>query len=160
MAKSTGVEKNLIGVPRVKNNWNSQDFPQDHEVNVLPSETVPDQSMSVRTLLQRYAQGIPLTDSGRVPIWYTDDELKNNREIFNVPDIEKLDISERYELIELQKERIKEMRQEMEKRSLWEKEQVIKEAQKRIQAAKDKENQTAPPSGAEPRNSNPNATKQ
>lgn len=150
-----------MSYPKVRHNWNGKEFPTDHEVNDLPSETVPDQSMSVKELLERYARGIPLTDSGRIPIWYTDEELKENREIMNIPDIEKLDISERYELIEMQKERVQEIKDQLKAKQAQEKERIIKEAQKRIQEAKAKEqNLPGAPSAPEPRQSNRNETSQ
>lgn len=145
--------------PKVRHQWNGKEFPTDHEVNDLPSETVPNQSMTVKELVTRYAQGIPLTDQGRVPVWYTDEEIKGNREIFNIPDIEKLDISERYELIELQKERIQEIRQELQRKERQEKDRVVNEAIKRIEA-KNKTNQPGAPSAPEPRKQNPNEPQQ
>lgn len=73
-------------------NFNYLDYPG--EVNNLPSETVPDQAMSVREILQRYARGLPLTEAGRVPIW------AESPEDDDLPDIKTLDLAERQEIKE------------------------------------------------------------
>lgn len=40
----------------------------------MPSMTVPDQTMSMRTILERYAKGLPVTD-GKEPIFDENPEL-------------------------------------------------------------------------------------
>lgn len=58
------------------------------ELNSQPSVTVPDQSMSIREIMDRFARGLPL-DGERVP-WYegTDEEIQENGDF---PDITRLD---------------------------------------------------------------------
>lgn len=58
------------------------------EVNNEPSLTVPDQTMSIREILERYARGLSVTD-GRVPIYLGEDEM---------PDLSKLDLVELHEM--------------------------------------------------------------
>lgn len=41
----------------------------------MPSMTTPDQTMSMRTILDRYAKGLPVSD-GKEPIW--DDDAENS----------------------------------------------------------------------------------
>lgn len=49
-----------------------------------PSVVVPDQTMDVRTLMERHARGMPLDVKVRNPQWYNGE----------FPDIQKMDISE------------------------------------------------------------------
>ena len=42
------------------------------EVNSLPSETVPDESLSIKEILQRFVSGLPL-DVARRPVVFGDD---------------------------------------------------------------------------------------
>lgn len=61
------------------------------EKNNLPSRTVPDQTMSLRELIRRYTQGLPI-NGAKVPLY--DDDPENN----DLPDPKKLDLAEREEL--------------------------------------------------------------
>lgn len=58
----------------------------DIEYNFLPSETVPDQSMTVRTILERFASGT-LSDIGNAPEYSEDN-----------PDLRGLDISQLHDM--------------------------------------------------------------
>lgn len=78
-----------------KHHFNST--PAKGEVNTAPSMTVPDQSLTIREIMQRYARGIPL-DSGRVPMYQEDDEF--------VPDLERMDLAEIEAYLDDLKERI------------------------------------------------------
>lgn len=49
-----------------------------------PSVTIPDQTLDVRTLMERHARGMPLDMGVRKPLWYNGE----------FPDIQKMDISE------------------------------------------------------------------
>lgn len=44
----------------IKNNLTAKFWPFEGEVSVSPSCTVPDQTMDLRTILTRYANGIPV----------------------------------------------------------------------------------------------------
>ena len=66
--------------------------------NFGESKTVPDQSMTLRELLIRYAKGLPL-EGQKTPIW-------EGEEGFDV-DPEKLDLAEREELAEKAREELK-----------------------------------------------------
>lgn len=75
---------------------NSLNYATDHypfikgEVNVGPSMTVPDQTLSIQEILDRFARGLPVS-GGRAPIFDEEDEL---------PDLRTLDLAERQELKE------------------------------------------------------------
>ena len=66
--------------------------------NFGESKTVPDQSMTLRELLIRYAKGLPL-EGAKTPIW-------EGEEGFDV-DPDKLDLAEREELAEKAREELK-----------------------------------------------------
>lgn len=61
------------------------------EINTEPSLTVPDQTMSIREIMARYARGLPI-DGARVEIWEGEDS--------DLPDPRTLDLAERQELAE------------------------------------------------------------
>lgn len=70
------------------------------EVNNEPSETIPDQSMSIRTLLDRYSRGLPISGE-RTPIWQQGDDYND------MPDPRTLDLAERQEYAELYQQELK-----------------------------------------------------
>lgn len=88
---------------KFKNHYNSHEFPVDHEINSLPSLTVPDQSMSMQTILERYARGLPLDDRQRVP-FYDGDEY--------VPDLKRLDLAQIEDLRNDAAESVKTLKQQ------------------------------------------------
>lgn len=69
----------------IKTNSNAKYFPIIGETNTMPSKTVPNQSMSVRELMIRFAAGLPLTGA-KVPLYEGESEE---------PDIDKMDLIER-----------------------------------------------------------------
>jgi len=74
---------------KVKNSLNYDYKEQKGEVNTLPSMTIPDQTMSIRTIVDRYAKGLPVTSF--TPIYEGEDYI---------PDPKTLDLVERQELAE------------------------------------------------------------
>lgn len=86
---------------KIKHWLNYHEFPSVGEVNDMPSLTVPDETMSIREILVRYAKGLPL-GGAKVEIWEGEDN--------DLPDIRTLDISERAELAEIYTEEIKSIR--------------------------------------------------
>lgn len=68
------------------------------EVNNEPSLTIPDQSMTLKELLVRYAKGLPLADA-KTPIW-------EGEEGFDI-DPKRLDLAEVEELAEKAREELK-----------------------------------------------------
>lgn len=71
-----------------------------YEFNDQPSLTIPDETMSVAEILDRYARGLPLGGS-RVPVYEPDNDL---------PDPRKLDLVERQELAARYAEELKELK--------------------------------------------------
>lgn len=94
---------------KVKNSLNYEYKDQLGEVNTLPSMTIPDQTMSIRTIVDRYARGLPVTSF--TPI-YEGEEY--------IPDPKTLDLVERHEMAE-------QIRQEVEsiKSRQWKKPQDV-----------------------------------
>lgn len=81
---------------RVKNWLNAEAFPTIGEINRKPSMTVPDQTMSMREILDRFARGLPLGGM-KTPIFDEDDDM---------PDMRTLDLAERQELSEMYAEEL------------------------------------------------------
>lgn len=59
-------------LPTFKHHYNST--PDEGEINDEPSETVPDQSMSVSEIMRRFASGLPLGGE-KVPLYEGDEDL-------------------------------------------------------------------------------------
>jgi hypothetical protein len=84
----------------LKNTGNANDFPYKGEVNTQPSETLPDQTMSMREILIRYAKGLPI-DGAKTPIWEEGEGYAK--------DPETLDLAEREELATQAREELKQI---------------------------------------------------
>lgn len=69
---------------KIKNMLNAIDFPYLGEVNNEPSMTIPDQTMSIRTILERHSRGLPV--GGSLDVYYDEDDT--------MPDYRTLDLSE------------------------------------------------------------------
>lgn len=81
---------------KVKNSLNANSFPKNYEKNNGISLTVPDQTMSIRTILERYSRGLPI--GGRTDVYYDEED--------EMPDIKSLDLSEIQEMRENAKQTI------------------------------------------------------
>lgn len=105
-----------------KNHYNREQFPDDGEVNTLPSETIPDQSMSVREILLRHSRGLS-AGGGRVPIYEGEEEF--------MPELANMDLAERQEYLEGIRDEIVEIKAKMaeaeRKRRLVENEKLLQE---------------------------------
>lgn len=102
--------------------FNNQSLPQDQQRFRSPSRTIPDQSMSVKEILNRYAKGLPLHSSKQVGEYYGDDQY--------YPDVAKLDLSEKQELYRATQARILELQKLM-------KEEEAKKHQEEIDKARE-----------------------
>lgn len=80
---------------KVRTQFNSHEFPKNHEINNSPTMTIPDQTMSMRELVQRYTRGLPLDQ--KTPVYVTDEE---NIDDLDMVDFKRLDLSERQEIRE------------------------------------------------------------
>jgi len=85
---------------KVKNSLNYDYKEQQGEVNTLPSMTIPDQTMSIRTIVDRYTRGLPIT--GFTPIYEGED--------FYMPDPKTLDLVDRAELLESAKQEVESLK--------------------------------------------------
>ena len=90
----------------IKNSQNAHTFETKGQENNKPSMTIPDQSMTLRELLIRYAKGLPL-EGARTPIW----EGEEGYEV----DPETLDLAEREELAEKAREELKQIEERVKK---------------------------------------------
>lgn len=85
---------------RVKNSLNANQFEKNYKIFTQPSITIPDQSMSIKTILERYARGLPV--GGRLDEYYDEEDT--------LPDPRTLDLAERQELVELYTQEINEIK--------------------------------------------------
>lgn len=69
---------------KFKTQFNAE--PSKGEVNTQPSQTIPDQSLSVKEIMRRYASGLPL-EGQRVPLYEGEEEA--------TPDFANMDLAER-----------------------------------------------------------------
>lgn len=69
---------------KVKNSLNANEFDKNYKIFTQPSLTVPDQSMSIKTILERYARGLPV--GGRLDEYYDEEDT--------MPDYRTLDLTE------------------------------------------------------------------
>lgn len=60
----------------IKNSQNADLFPDTGELNYAPSETIPDVTLSIREIMDRYARGIPF-DNVKTPVYNGEAEFPN-----------------------------------------------------------------------------------
>lgn len=80
------------GRPRVRTPYNAHLLPAPGEIFEEPSNTIPEQSLSIKQLLHRYSRGLPL-DAPIQNAVYDGEEME-------FPDLARLDLAERQELLE------------------------------------------------------------
>jgi len=85
---------------KIKNSLNANTFEKKYKNFTQPSMTVPDQSMSIKTILERYARGLPV--GGRLDEYYDEEDT--------LPNPLTLDLAERQELAEQYKNEINEIK--------------------------------------------------
>lgn len=90
---------------QIKNSGNASDFPYTGEVNNQPSETIPDQTMSMREILTRYAKGLPI-DGAKTPLWEDGEGFAKDPDTLDLAEREELATQAREELQQIN-ERIK-----------------------------------------------------
>lgn len=79
--KTIGIKK------RIKNMLNAEDFIYEGEKNFQPSMTIPDQTMPLRTLIDRFTRGLPVATFK--PVYDEDNSM---------PDPRKMDLAEYNEM--------------------------------------------------------------
>lgn len=94
----------------------------------LPSQTIPDSSMSIKVMLERTKRGLPVNSGRQQPVW-------NGEKL--LPDWKKLDLIDRARLVEKAKEDVKA------KEAVWKKQKARVDAQlaeaKRIREERQKQ---------------------
>lgn len=110
--------------------FNHKDFPQFNEINNEPSQTVPDQSMSVREIADRYARGLPIAGV-KVPVYHGEEN--------DLPDFAHLDLAEQQELRERARQDVLDKQNDLRKQA----------AQKAAKKSAQEQSNAAPPSGAQ-----------
>lgn len=86
----------------MKNRWNTQYDSHDcpGETNPYPSQTIPNEAMSIREIMIRYSRGLPI--DGKVPIFDEENDL---------PDPRKLDLAEIQQLREEYEAELKQIKE-------------------------------------------------
>lgn len=101
--------------------------PTKGEVNNQPSLTVPDQTMSMREIMLRYASGLPISGNNAEPQY---DDLDSPYAGLN---LNTLDLSERYDLADEVQREYEELQEEIKtKRITTQKDQIRKELMESI----------------------------
>lgn len=92
---------------RTPHNYNYMEHPG--ETSDKPSKTIPDQSMSIKEILDRYRRGLPVT-AGKVPIWEEDGDNP-----ITPPEWDQMDLSEKDEYMREQARKLAEFRNKQRK---------------------------------------------
>lgn len=112
---------------KFRHSYNYDHTKNKGELNTLPSETIPNQSMSIQEILSRWTRGLPMTGA-KVPVYNGDDLL---------PDLKKMDLVELDELKRSVKDGVKnakdKLNAELLKVNKLEKEQREKELVSRLE---------------------------
>lgn len=85
---------------KIKTSMNAHEFEKHYEINNEPSLTVPDQTMSIQEILERYARGLPI--GGQNEGYYDEED--------DLPDPRTLDLEERAQLAMRFEDEIKTLR--------------------------------------------------
>jgi hypothetical protein len=86
---------------KIKTFMNYGQFENDHEKGFGPSQTIPDQTMSIRELVRRYASGLPLGGS-KEPIYEGEDGDGIDPRRLDLAERQELEIAARQELAEIE----------------------------------------------------------
>lgn len=89
---------------KVKNWLNFSQFDKDLEENSQPSITLPDQSMTIKQMLERHSKGLPIALYGGEAIYGGEED--------ELPDLRKMDLSEIQDLREFIQGKINQAHQE------------------------------------------------
>lgn len=86
---------------KFKTAYTAKTFPKKRTMNNQPSLTVPDQTMSIKEIMNRFAKGLPI-EGQKVPVYHGEEDY--------LPDYKSLDLTERQELLEHTKQTIKNLK--------------------------------------------------
>lgn len=86
---------------KIKHALNAHEFPKKHESSSKPSMTIPDQSLSIRELYDRFQSGLPL-QGVKDAVYYGEDD--------DFPDLAKMDLADRENYIKGVREELEEFK--------------------------------------------------
>lgn len=106
---TTKIKKSAI--KQKYNNWDNYNYKaQKGEMNNKPSMTIPDQTMGITELLQRFTRGQSVATFE--PIYEFEDDVPME-DMIDMPDISKLDVFDKMELGRQVQEAIKDTREKL-----------------------------------------------
>lgn len=70
---------------------------RNYEVNTMPSKTIPDMTMGIREVFERFRRGQPLS-GGKEPMYY-------DEEVLDRSEFQRLDLSEQHDILEAARKR-------------------------------------------------------
>lgn len=109
-------------------------YEEKGEVNTLPSRTVPNQSMTVTQIMQRFAAGLPV-DGAKVEMW----------EEQEMPDLNKMDLSEKFDLLRANQAKINMLKdQQLKQAAKLSHEKLRKQIEQEVKAAQNKQPEPQP----------------
>lgn len=131
--------------PKFKSHYNSHFFPKQKEIvnQTQPSLTVPNQSMTIQEIYKRFASGRPL--SGVSDRDYDYDGVNQHGFDFDdiMPDISKMDLADRQEILENAKLELDEVKRRLDSIARARKQQADKkqaDLEKKIKELEDRQN--------------------
>lgn len=75
--------------PKFCTPYNRENFPVQKEKNTLPSLTVPDQTMSIKEIMRRFAQGLPM-EGEKVPVYDGEENDLPDSRTMDLADIQEM----------------------------------------------------------------------
>jgi len=117
MSKKTNIQVQEFNVPeRIQFNFQTHyknHSNQKEKESTQPSLTVPNQSMTIREIYQRYASGRSLSGVAN-PVYDYDGNSKYEIDFDDyMPDISKMDLADRQEIMESAKEQLDEVKKRL-----------------------------------------------
>jgi hypothetical protein len=91
----------------VKTQYNREEHPCNYETGFEPSQTIPDQTMSMRTLIERYTRGLPINVSQYQSTYQEGEDFDPT------PDPLKMDLSERMEFADQAREELNQIKEKL-----------------------------------------------
>jgi len=74
---------------KLYNVLNAKDRPKNYKVFTEPSQTIPDQSLSIKEIMDRYAKGLPI-GGGLTPIYEEDETSGINPRTLDLVDLQEM----------------------------------------------------------------------
>lgn len=127
----------------VKTRLNYDEFPRViNEVNSKPSETIPDQSMTMREILNRFARGLPIS-GGKVPVYDDSEDVLEDISYMDLADQEAYINRVRDEYKQLERKLAKDKADAQRKRNLEIARKMLENEKNRSQQASSDDGQSS-----------------